>query len=58
MRDALDPKTQWEVSDLPTVDFSEQALALKQRAYYTKYDTDPKNPLNRAGHLWGISKAE
>jgi hypothetical protein len=49
---ATDPKNQFKfkVPEGPTVDWSMQALANGQKAYYK--DDDPKNPMNRSGHLW------
>jgi len=55
LKDAMNPATKWEVKTIPTVDYSLRALSEAQIAYYKQWDTDPKNPLNRAGHMWGVS---
>lgn len=58
LSDALNPATKWAVKQLPTLDYAARALSEVQLAYYKQWDTDPKKPLNRAGHMWGIQKAE
>ena len=58
LSDALNPTTQWDVKLRPTVDHAARALSEAQIAYYKQWDKDPKNPMNRAGHMWGITKAQ
>lgn len=56
MKDALDPTAAWDAPDNPSLDYSVAAVSRKQKAYYTKYDTDKEHPMERSGHLWRVSK--
>lgn len=58
LKDAMNPATRWDVKHGPTIDYSALLLNETQKRYYAKHDTDPAHPMNRAGHMWGISKAE
>jgi len=53
--DATNPANQHRfVARGPVVDWAEQALSRAKDAYYKRYDTDPKNPIDRSGHLWSV----
>lgn len=58
LSEAMDPANKWVVKKNPTRDYAARALSEAQIAYYKQYDTDPKNPLNRAGDMWGVTKAQ
>lgn len=38
----------------PTTDWAEKARKDAQDSYYKRYDS-PDNPVNRNGHMWGVT---
>lgn len=58
MSEATDPANQFAFTgaDAPVIDWAARNISERQRAYYALWDTDKDNPMNRAGHLWGVEK--
>lgn len=55
--EATDPANQYafQGAAVPTVNYATKARLDAMAAYYKKYDTSD-NPVNRNGHIWGVSK--
>lgn len=57
MSEATDPVNQFafETAKAPVIDWAARALAAGKKSYYDQYDTDKKRPMDRSGHLWGVT---
>jgi len=51
---STDPANAYGFVSTVSTNFAAQTLAADQTAYYKQHDTDPKNPINRAGHRWSV----
>lgn len=57
MSEAMDPANQFGFSgpQAPLVDFAEKARLDAQDAFYKQHDKKD-HPVNRNGHIWGVTK--
>lgn len=57
MSEATDPKNAGKFAGqkAPRVDLAEKARLDAQQRYYKENDKDQKNPMNRNGHIWGVT---
>lgn len=59
LSEAMDPANQFKFrgQDAPKVDYAEKARKDAEAAFYKKHDTKD-NPVNRNGHIWGVTKRD
>lgn len=59
MSEATDPANQFKFQgqEKPLMDWAEKARKDSQDAFYKQRDTKD-NPVNRNGHIWGVSKRD
>lgn len=57
--EAFDPANQFAFKgqDAPKVDYAEKARLDAQEAFYKQHDKKD-NPVNRHGHVWGVTKRD